>query len=57
MKSVSVDPNIVREALLELEREERELNGRQDYCDMCLKPCRVGPGNLCKSCHKLEYYP
>jgi len=50
----SVDPYRVQaalDALIQIEAEKVP----QTYCDMCLKPCRVGPGGLCRMCHKLEY--
>ena len=50
----SVDPYRVQaalDALIQIEAEKVP----QTYCDGCLKPCRTGPGGLCRACHRLEH--
>lgn len=54
MNSISVDPYSVQAALDALVQIEAEKTPRT-YCDMCLKPCRTGPGGLCRACHRLEH--
>lgn len=55
MNYPSADPYSVQAALDALLQIQAEQQPKIQYCDRCLKPCRVGPGYLCRSCHRLEH--